>query len=380
MNIRTKIAFTLILIITILTISACSGNTADYTVDGDDIHILKDGATIADQVIEGDLYIDASVKDGEVYLENLEVKGTIYVNGGGANSVHLAKVTSPRLAFNTTYNTHVSSDAESTIDQIDIYANATIDYQADNTPDVTIGSDQTEDVIDTMMSGDFNNVEFASQATADFTGSVDKMTITEEAGTTVINLSEGSVVHYFSYYGQEIYVYGGTLDDVFANADYATLMSAINSIRSETGNVNVTIRDKVYSLPANIGKDDKFATGYPKANLKDNIISILYAGYKTGTVYILVENEEYGPKGTTPENVRDGISAGASDPNYMVLSFESECPEILEEYEYTINMESIMADMDGDMPDDAPMSFSGYVFVVFEDSAGNLSPVYTFTF
>ena len=39
-----------------------------------------------------------------------------------------------------------------------------------------------------------------------------------------------------------------------------------------------------------------------------------------------------------------------------------------------------MAGGGGDMPDDAPMTFSGYVFVVFEDSSGDLSPVYTFTF
>ena len=313
MNIKPRITLLSVLILMMLITSACSGNTADYTINGDDMHVLKNGVTVADQVVEGDLYIDASVKNGDVYLENVEVKGTIYVNGGGANSVHLAKVISPRLAFDTTYNTHVVSDAESTIDQIDVYSNATIDYQGNNTPDVTIGAEDTTDVIDTMMSGDFSTIEFASQANADFTGMTENMTIKEEAGETVINLGEGSVVHYFSYYAYEIYVYGGTLDDVFANADYATLMSEINSIRSSTENKDITIKVKEGTLPADasIGEDDKFDAGYPKVDLNDNIISIRYAGSKTGTIFIMVENNEYGPKGTTPENVRDGISAGA---------------------------------------------------------------------
>lgn len=58
------------------------------TVKGSVI-IKAEGVTLQNTVVEGDLTIDKAVGEGDVTLKNVTVKGTTYINGGGANSVHL---------------------------------------------------------------------------------------------------------------------------------------------------------------------------------------------------------------------------------------------------------------------------------------------------
>lgn len=45
--------------------------------------------TLQNTVVEGNLTIDKAVGDGSVTLKNVTVKGSTYVNGGGANSIHV---------------------------------------------------------------------------------------------------------------------------------------------------------------------------------------------------------------------------------------------------------------------------------------------------
>lgn len=47
------------------------------------------GVTLQNTVIEGDLTIHEAVGEGDVTLKNVAVRGTAYINGGGAGSVHL---------------------------------------------------------------------------------------------------------------------------------------------------------------------------------------------------------------------------------------------------------------------------------------------------
>lgn len=58
------------------------------TVKGSVI-IKAEGVTLQNTIIERDLTIDKAVGEGDVTLKNLTLKGTAYINGGGANSVHL---------------------------------------------------------------------------------------------------------------------------------------------------------------------------------------------------------------------------------------------------------------------------------------------------
>ena len=53
----------------------------------DDVKVTGDDVTLDDMTIYGDLTIDDDVRDGSVDLEELTIKGNVYIEGGGKNSV-----------------------------------------------------------------------------------------------------------------------------------------------------------------------------------------------------------------------------------------------------------------------------------------------------
>ncbi|RKP47902.1 S-layer homology domain-containing protein [Cohnella endophytica] len=58
------------------------------TINGN-VVIAVDGVTLQNTIINGDLTIAKEVRDGDVTLKKVTVKGTTHVNGGGENSVHI---------------------------------------------------------------------------------------------------------------------------------------------------------------------------------------------------------------------------------------------------------------------------------------------------
>ncbi|MGD9569979.1 MAG: S-layer homology domain-containing protein [Sedimentibacter sp.] len=57
-------------------------------VNGKNVVVYNAGAELKDFVVEGDLIIAKTVGDGDVHLTNVEVKGNLYVYGGGENSLY----------------------------------------------------------------------------------------------------------------------------------------------------------------------------------------------------------------------------------------------------------------------------------------------------
>lgn len=53
----------------------------------DDVKVTGDDVTLDDMTIYGDLTIDDDVREGSVDLEELTIKGNVYIEGGGENSV-----------------------------------------------------------------------------------------------------------------------------------------------------------------------------------------------------------------------------------------------------------------------------------------------------
>ncbi|MFC4597409.1 S-layer homology domain-containing protein [Cohnella hongkongensis] len=51
--------------------------------------VTASGAILRNMEIQGDLLLSASIGEGEAVLDNVKVKGTVTVNGGGPNSIHL---------------------------------------------------------------------------------------------------------------------------------------------------------------------------------------------------------------------------------------------------------------------------------------------------
>ncbi|GLX70186.1 hemoblobin-interacting domain-containing protein [Paenibacillus glycanilyticus] len=56
-----------------------------------------DGVTIENSAIGGNLYLTAGIGEGDFTLKNTEVKGTIFISGGGVHSIHLNNVQTPTI-------------------------------------------------------------------------------------------------------------------------------------------------------------------------------------------------------------------------------------------------------------------------------------------
>lgn len=55
------------------------------------------GVTIQNAIVYGDLLLDEGIGEGDVYLDNVTVKGNVVVRGGGADSIHLKNSTLERM-------------------------------------------------------------------------------------------------------------------------------------------------------------------------------------------------------------------------------------------------------------------------------------------
>jgi len=64
-----------------------------------DVTIQSPDVTLQNLSIAGNLTLDAAVGSGDVQLNNVKVQGSIYVYGGGPNSVILDSVTAPRIVI-----------------------------------------------------------------------------------------------------------------------------------------------------------------------------------------------------------------------------------------------------------------------------------------
>lgn len=75
---------------------AAAGTYRDRKQAGNAL-VNRDGVTIESSKIDGNLFLTAGIGEGDFTLNHSEVKGTIYVSGGGIHSVHLNNVQAPNI-------------------------------------------------------------------------------------------------------------------------------------------------------------------------------------------------------------------------------------------------------------------------------------------
>lgn len=92
-NIRANEPITRAEVVTVLNKMAAAFVNKDGTYSKDckgNLIVNAQDVTLKDMTISGDLIVADGVGDGDVYLENVKVKGTLIIRGGGENSIHIA--------------------------------------------------------------------------------------------------------------------------------------------------------------------------------------------------------------------------------------------------------------------------------------------------
>ncbi|MCM3633329.1 carbohydrate binding domain-containing protein [Paenibacillus camelliae] len=76
-----------------------SGVYSDQTVDGN-LVIQAAGVTLEHMTIKGNVYVTATVGDGDVHLNDVRMDGTLHINGGGTDSIYIENSTINRIVVN----------------------------------------------------------------------------------------------------------------------------------------------------------------------------------------------------------------------------------------------------------------------------------------
>ncbi|QSX05263.1 S-layer homology domain-containing protein [Sedimentibacter sp. zth1] len=126
----------------------------DNVVFSKNIIINGDNQTVKDNIIEGNVIVTQSLKEGNAYLENIEVKGSIIVNGGGTDSIHLKNTLANNIIVNKPTKVRVSLEENSNVKSVNINGNCKLEADKDSTVDkVIVNSENT-----VVLSGKIRNI------------------------------------------------------------------------------------------------------------------------------------------------------------------------------------------------------------------------------
>lgn len=120
--------------------------------------ITKAGSELSNYVVEGDLIIAKTVGDGDVHLNNVEVKGSLYVYGGGTNSLYFNNLKVAKIIVEKDKVRLVLADG-TTVGEILANSEAKLENIGGTVAKVTINSDGK-----VTLSGNFDDVAVESSA------------------------------------------------------------------------------------------------------------------------------------------------------------------------------------------------------------------------
>jgi hypothetical protein len=208
--------------------------TGDVTINGN-VLISAAGVTLQNTIITGNLTIAESVGDGDVTLKNVTVKGTTYINGGGANSINIDGCELGNVVSNKA-GVHISCVNGTTIVTVTLASGATVDVAAGSTIEgVTVSTTGA-----VTLNGDFASVtvDVPNANVNVASGTVESITIDATATNAAVNIASGATVTSLTTdgAGSEINVESGaTLTNLVADA--ATDVTGTGTITNADVNV-----------------------------------------------------------------------------------------------------------------------------------------------
>ncbi|MFC5471857.1 S-layer homology domain-containing protein [Cohnella suwonensis] len=168
------------------------------TIKGN-VSVTVGGVKLQNLVIEGNLLLAESIGEGDVFLDNVTVKGKTFVNGGGKNSVHFNNSVLVTVVVNKkSGEIRVVVEGATTVKQITLQSGAKLESNATavgGIDSVELSSEMPKDSKVTLM-GRFDNVDISAASIAiDIPqGSVDQFTASDSAAGVTLNLGKDAKV------------------------------------------------------------------------------------------------------------------------------------------------------------------------------------------
>lgn len=140
------------------------------TVNGD-VTIASPGVTLRNTIVQGNLLIAESVGEGDVFLDNVTVRGTTTVSGGGSNSVHLRDTVLVTVIVNkSTGEIRIVAEGTTRAEQVTLQSGAKLDASSAEGDGAAFGLVRLSELLPegatVTLLGTFDEVEVFSQSVA----------------------------------------------------------------------------------------------------------------------------------------------------------------------------------------------------------------------
>ncbi|MCC3372710.1 S-layer homology domain-containing protein [Cohnella sp. REN36] len=216
------------------------------------------GVTLNNIVIEGDLVIGEGVGQGDVYLNQVTVKGKTTILGGGKNSIHLSdSVLLTVIVDKRDGSIRIVAEGSTTVQQITLQSGARLEESqmtGSGFGDVVLSSviPQGSEV---SMAGRFNSVDvIATSIKLDLTqGSIEQLNVTASATGTDVNIAASARVAALILNAVTNVTGQGSIGTATINASGSSIAQTPERVIVGNG-VNATVGGQpAVSTPANSG-------------------------------------------------------------------------------------------------------------------------------
>ena len=211
------------------------------------------GVTLKNAAISGNLYITEGVADGDATLENVTVRGTTFVRGGGANSIHIIGGSFTAIILDSSENTHITITGVTDIERVYINNTGSVTHNG-----MTVTYSAATGIL--TFGGTLDVVELNTDGTATVTvGGVKYDVIPPQGAVSQFALAPGSVVKQMITNGAVSVTGNGKIDKMTVHNDGVVIDKSVNvrpqDITVDDG-VKITVADKDYvgenkTLPPN---------------------------------------------------------------------------------------------------------------------------------
>lgn len=172
------------------------------------------GVTLQNMTISGNLILGAGIGDGDANLVNVTVRGKTIVRGGGENSIVFTDCVIGGLVVEideATKTVRIVAAGSTTVENAELRGNTILEGSYN---EVAIPAGYTVQLV-----GDFGNVTITEPATVTVDGSVESLSVSEEAEGTLVTMNEESSIGTLTLDGEADVKGEGTIESAVINAD-----------------------------------------------------------------------------------------------------------------------------------------------------------------
>ena len=184
------------------------------------VTINTTGVTLQNTVIEGNLYLTAGIGDGDVYLNNVVVKGKTIVAGGGENSIHFTNFTGGEIiVIKVGGQVRIVAAGDTRIDQVQFESGGTVEGQGISEVYVLKPGEEV------ILNGDFEKVVLEANAEVKVTDktTIEKLEIADTAKQAKVDIAENCTVKTLTLNAPARITGKGKIEKAQINADGAVI-------------------------------------------------------------------------------------------------------------------------------------------------------------